>query len=219
MKRRNLFSEIHTFIGATYGRLTVMATTRHLGDLKALVKCTCGTVKLVRLKALTRAKPTQSCGCLHKESVRASNSTHGQSWGMKRSAEMTIHHNMMNRCYNSQSSRFSSYGARGIKVCERWHKFENFLEDMGHRPEGLSLDRVDVNGDYSKENCKWATRAAQANNKTTTRWLTYQGETLSMKDWCQKLNLPYGRTQARLNLGWSVEEAFEVSKQKAKGWR
>lgn len=122
--------------------------------------CSCGRNVVVRGDSLTSGN-TKSCGCLQRSRASKANLTHGQtssptylSWAA-----------MLGRCNNPNNNRFYTYGARGIKVCKRWKGFENFLIDMGERPKGKTLDRVDVNKGYSLKNCRWATRKQQANNK------------------------------------------------------
>ena len=138
-----------------FGRWTVisgMAPSYHV-----LCKSGCGEVRNVYLSALTHAK-SKSCGCLHKEVV----TTHGHNG--KRTYKS--YHSMKQRCLNSNHHAWEFYGGRGIDICNRWLlSFENFLEDMGERPEGTSLDRIDGDKGYSKTNCRWATLSEQNKNK------------------------------------------------------
>ena len=96
---------------------------------------------------------------------------------------------MRHRCMSKCMHNYSSYGGRGIKVCERWEKFENFLEDMGHPPKGMTLDRIDTNGNYEPINCQWANSWHQRRNTNRNRFITYRGETLCMADWAKKLSM------------------------------
>ena len=125
----------------------------------------------------------------------------------------------ISRCTNPNSHAYRDYGARGISVCDRWlTSFDNFLADMGSRPEGLSLDRIDVNGDYSPDNCRWVTMAEQNRNKQYHRIVAYAGVTKPLFQWVADLKLNYYTVHSRLYKGWTVEEAlFGTRPRKTKG--
>jgi hypothetical protein len=117
---------------------------------------------------------------------------------------------MHNRCYNSNVKCYGDYGGRGIFVDEKWHSkegFAAFLKDMGQRPQGATLDRIDNNGPYSKDNCRWATRDEQANNKRNNRWITANGKTQTMAQWAKELGCNPSNIIYRLRTGMSPEEA------------
>jgi hypothetical protein len=119
---------------------------------------------------------------------------------------------MKDRCYNPNNKQFVDYGGRGIKVCDRWaipSGFQNFLEDMGRRPSSdHSLDRIDVNGDYCPENCRWATRKEQCRNKRSNKLLTWKGRTQCMSQWADDFAISYVCLKSRLRRGWSTEKAL-----------
>lgn len=129
------------------------------------VQCDCGSVKSVAASALTRGY-TLSCGCLRREATIGPNTKHGEA-GRTKTAEYRIWAAMRNRCNNLNDSRYCDYGGRGIKICERWSIYANFLSDMGRRPSDLhSLDRYpDNDGNYEKDNCRWATASQQNANQ------------------------------------------------------
>lgn len=116
---------------------------------------------------------------------------------------------MRQRCDNPKSTKFENYGGRGIFYDPKWSSFSSFLADMGERPEGCSLDRVDTNGPYTKENCKWSTVSEQNRNTRTNKKITYKGVTLTNQEWSSKLGMPastlYNRIYTR---NWPVEKAF-----------
>lgn len=112
------------------------------------------------------------------------------------------------RCANPKQPHFSRYGGAGIRVCARWDSFENFLADMGERPTGCSIDRIDARGNYSPENCRWATAQEQSLNRTTAVMVSHNGKTQNLACWLRELNLHPATYKLRRRLGWSLLEAL-----------
>lgn len=151
--------------GMKFGRLIVLRPgVKTTKELHWVCLCQCGTEVEVRLSNL-KSKHTQSCGCLRRELITKRSIRHGYSRRGKKTKTYTVWAAMRNRCNNPKNPGYKHYGGRGIKVCERWLKFENFLEDMGEMPKNLSIERKDNDGNYEPGNCKWATKKEQANNK------------------------------------------------------
>lgn len=122
---------------------------------------------------------------------------------------------VMERCYSESDPAYDRYGGRGIKVCDRWHDFKNFYEDMGDRPEGRTLDRINNDGDYSPDNCRWATYKRQNRNKRNTIIVEFNGETACLKDLTEKYGLNYQTVYARIKKhGWSVDDALTIKPKK-----
>jgi len=133
--------------------------------------------------------------------------THGRS----HTAAYQLYRGMIERCRNPKAPNYHNYGGRGIRVCARWEKFEHFLADMGERPPGHTLDRIDNDGDYSKENCRWATNRVQHNNKRTNHPLTFNGRTQTIADWARELGISYYTLNSRVTIrGWSADKALST---------
>jgi hypothetical protein len=164
---RNATDE-NSVVGTVFGRLTILSLRF---DRRAIVlcKCECGKEKEANLKDIRSGK-TRSCGCGIGESTIARCTTHGQAKRNNRTSEHGIWSGMKSRCYDSNSTSYPYYGARGITVCDRWiNSFENFYEDMGPKPgPEYSIDRIDVNGNYEPGNVRWATPQQQAMNRRNT---------------------------------------------------
>jgi hypothetical protein len=119
---------------------------------------------------------------------------------------------MQQRCDNPNNDAYRHYGGRGIKVCERWRKFENFLADMGERPDKTSLDRIDTNGNYEPSNCRWATRKQQMGNTRQANLVTYRGETMCVTHLAERLNLCPFTLKGRIDRGWPEERWSDTPK-------
>ena len=163
--------------------------------------CQCGTTRIVVGSDLKKGA-SKSCGC-HQKEVASSICVHG----MADTQEYSIWCAMKARCQNSKVSNYHNYGGRGISVCERWETFENFYADMGDCG-GLTIERIDTNGDYEPSNCRWATRKEQGNNKRNNRLLSFDGLTLTVQQWADRIGIGEATIRKRLRLGWSTAKAL-----------
>lgn len=165
--------------------------------------CVCGIVRFVESGGLTSGN-SRGCGCRRYEKVALANSIHG----MYRSRTYTAWQNMRARCLDPKNKRFADYGGRGIKICERWGEFQNFLADLGECPSGLQLDRGDNDRGYEPGNCRWATRSEQQNNRRTNRVVKWRGRSLTATQWARELGIEPNTIICRLRRGWSVDRAL-----------
>lgn len=190
-----------SLIGRRFHNLTVISRSfSKKGTGQYVCRCDCGNEKVVARNSFIRGK-TKSCGCLRS----GRKMKHGQS---RKSGYLSWLH-MMQRCYWPPCPAYKNYGARGLKVCERWHDVKVFLADMGE-PNGLTLERVDNEKGYFKENCIWADVKTQARNRRTTLRLTIDGQTKCLKEWAEIYGRTYGTVHDRISRGWDVKRALET---------
>ncbi len=201
--------------GQVFGRLTVIERVNLPTKYYAvwLCKCSCGNLKEVRACHL-KSGAISSCGCYHKEMVSKVRKTHGES----RTRLYNTWRNMKSRCYWKRQKFYHLYGGRGITVCDEWkNSYETFREwalKHGYSVE-LTIDRIDVNGNYEPSNCRWVTQKDQCNNKTVNRIVEYRGETGVFLSMCKKLNVNEATIRSRIKKGYSFEEAVEKFKKTA----
>lgn len=196
--------------GRVFGKWSVLRKSDKRGprgETLWVCRCECGTSRDVRATNLVTGR-SSSCGCsaTHKSAL-----THGHTVNREISPTYHTWAGMKARCTNPNHSHFRYYGAVGISICDRWESFENFLTDMGEKPAGMSLDRIDTSGPYSPENCRWASNSTQANNKSNNRLITAFGETLTLQQWANRIGVSHGTIIFRIDRGgWPVEAAVST---------
>jgi hypothetical protein len=168
-------------------------------------KCDCGNACIRSTDYLTSKERFKSCGCRRSEVSKRAHWKHGKGG----TNIYRAWHQMMARCYKPNTHNYPRYGGRGITVCERWKDFSNFIADMGERPPRHSLERIDNNGPYSPENCRWATPMEQSSNMRINRRITAFGQTFHVAEWARRLSIPEGRIRSRLAKGISGEDALK----------
>ena len=196
--------------GNQYGYLSVISkgaiclkTKQQLWE----TMCACGCKKTVT-GYLLRSGKVKSCGCKRKEMIGIRTSTHR----MSKTKTYLVWNQMIQRCNNKKTKAYKHYGAKGIKVCDEWMSFDKFLSDIGEIPEGMSIDRIDSNGMYCKENVKLSTSIEQNNNKSSNILIEYSGKLKTLAEWARELNINRGTLVSRLyKLNWSVEKALTTS--------
>lgn len=201
-------SAIRDLAGQKFNRLTVLSIVGRdsRGRATWLCRCECGNTVVARSYKLVSGK-TKSCGCRHKEAARENGKASG-THGMHLEPEYSAWHSMKGRCLNPNHHDFHNYGGRGITVCERWLKFENFYADMGKRPEGKSLDRFPNNdGNYEPGNCRWATPKEQSNNRRSNVFIEFGAVRKTKTEWAREIGISFESLCKRLKK-WSLERAL-----------
>lgn len=193
--------------GERFGSLTVQHFTERRGSQAMwLCRCDCGREAVKSLGNL-RSGHTKSCGCMRSIVTSERKTTHG----MCGSPTHKSWQSMLTRCMNQRNSKFKDYGARGIKVCDAWLTFDGFFSDMGVRPLGTTLGRIDNNGDYTPSNCEWQTITKQARNKRNTALFTHQGKSATIPEHCEQLGLNTSTVRSRIyTYGWTVDRALST---------
>lgn len=202
--------------GQKFGRLSATKPVgkNHKGLILWEFVCDCGS-KVVRPGTAIKSGQAISCGCAAKESQKTIHTTHGHSRKGQKSPEYKTWEAIFDRCYRKSQDSYALYGGKGVRVCERWQTanngFENFFADMGSKPsKSHSIDRIDSAGDYTPENCRWATKKEQARNRKNNIVITTpKGDTKTLIEACEEYGLGYNMVKARVQkLGWSVEKAL-----------
>lgn len=195
-------------LGLVFGRLTVTSESTRRGSSGAVFwycSCICGRSSEASSYALVSGQ-TKSCGCLFLECAAAkgrAKKTHGKT----SSDCYSVWTNMRGRCNNPGDKKYHRYGGRGITICERWSDFENFLHDMGERPPGTTIDRIDVDGNYEPGNCRWATQMEQQNNRGNNVRVQHNGRMVTLSEFARAHGLEPDLVMSRMKRGDSPERA------------
>lgn len=196
---------VQSIIGNRYGRWTVIdfSHTRKKASYW-IARCDCGTLRTHQRSALVSGS-TLSCGCLRGEQVAARNTTHGK----RHSPEYGSWRAMKERCQNPKATKYPTYGGRGITICERWQRFDNFFADMGPKPTPFhTLERINNGGNYEPGNCRWASNDEQAINRRNNHRIEIDGVTRTIAEWRRHLGISKSTYDARIRLGWSIKDAL-----------
>ncbi len=192
-------------VGERYGRLTVIAQAERSADnrVRFLCRCDCGNERVVIAKHL-KSGNTKSCGCYKHDQGVMANTTHN----MRKTRLYRIWAAVKYRCTNPNSHGWYKYGARGITICDEWLKFEPFRDwalANGYRDD-LTIDRIDVNGNYEPSNCRWATNYTQSNNRRNNVYITHEGVTHTLKEWADITGVNYYTMHNRYKAGKPASE-------------
>ena len=198
-------------VNQKYGRALVIKRVENKGRyVRWLCKCECGN-EFVALTQHLRSGAVQSCGCLRKDIAIKKSKTINTKHGKHKTRLYKIWAAIKGRCYNQNNESYKNYGARGITICKEWENnysaFETWANDNGYN-DTLTIDRIDVNGNYEPSNCRWATRQEQQNNRRVNHYIEYQGEKRTVAEWARKLGIKKNTLDGRINKGWPIERAF-----------
>lgn len=194
--------------GMKIGRLFVKAPVIINRRKHYECQCDCGNEFITRHDTLAYAKDNRSCGCVRRK-IRPTGPRHHGLFG---TPENRAWKSMIQRCHDPNSSKYSDYGGRGIRVCDKWRSdFTAFLEDVGHKPNlNYQIERIDNDGNYEPGNCRWATPVEQARNKRDTRFITANGQTKPMCSWADETGISIKTIHKRLKDGWSEQDSVTV---------
>lgn len=193
-----------------FGKWTVLLKTGHIHGRPAwFCRCDCGTSRLVMRKHLLSGA-SKSCGCVRGQKLVSWSTKHGES----NSPEYSVWRTMKRRCLDSSAHGYKNYGGRGIGVCKSWQKsFRQFIKDMGRRPSpSHTIERINNSKGYYPQNCIWATRKENLNNKRTNRLVMVNGVTRTLQQCAEMLGISKGAMRNRLESGWSTKEATTLPK-------
>ncbi len=192
-------------IGTRFGRLVVLSEGIQPNGLRGyLCQCDCGNTKVHRSNYLTKGRAI-SCNCAKIERMAKLSKTHGHASVGKVTQEYRCWQLMKRRCENPADESYIWYGQRGITVCERWHSFENFLADMGQKPHGHSIERIDNDGNYEPSNCRWATMKEQSINKRNTIFVNFRGQKMPLATAAELAGISYASAWHRANRDEPIE--------------
>lgn len=194
--------------GKRYGKLVAIAPDTSRSRRSWFCKCDCGKTTVLPTNKLTSGH-TQSCGCIKELTTRTNgfkNKVHGRGHG-KRDATYRSWTSMRERCRHGYKGK-EHYWLNGVTVCERWNLFANFLADMGERPTGTTLDRIDVRGNYEPDNCRWATAKQQQRNRRRARYLVIDGERVALMDVADLLGIKKNAAQAFFSVAIRLKERY-----------
>lgn len=191
--------------GQRFGKLTPIKVkgASKSGSLIWLCRCDCGKETRVASGNL-RARSTKSCGC--SRHIRPLGC--GKKHGLSNSRVYNIWRGMIARCSKPKTTHYKYYGGKGLKVCDRWSIFQNFIDDMGIPENNQSIDRIDGSKGYFKENCRWVTSMQQMSNTKKNHFLTFNGETLHISGWARKIGMNKRTLLYRIESGWSIKRAL-----------
>lgn len=197
--------------GQRFLKLVALSKVATPGRARWLCRCDCGVEKVIAADKLLNGD-TQTCGCGRRARIGAFAKVHARKHGLSVDHPMAfrIWMGMMKRCHDPENRAFKWYGARGITVCDRWRDPAQFVADMGDPEPGASIERVDNDGPYSPENCRWIPRVQQTHNQRSNRLLTHDGVTLHLSGWAARVGLEATTLQRRLARGWTVARALST---------
>ena len=213
-----LEEKVKSKIGERYGSLIVIGISKIPNDCQTYVKCRCDCGNFVDIlpnHLFKENKGRKSCGCLKSKNKMLQSSKSTSAGNFKDGRAMHPLYGtwlqMLNRCENPNQKHYDRYGGRGIKVCEEWHDFWKFVEwsdSVGGKPDGYTIDRINNDGNYEPSNCRWANWETQTSNKSSNRFIEFNGKTQTIHQWSVELGIHHQTLTTRINRGWSIERAL-----------